>query len=380
MPAGLRYRGLWCVVSLFLCATNNARGHTPSETFLTLFLTPTNVGGHWDVALRDLRQGLTPGADPRAVTPPDLEQRQEALALDTIARLRVNADGTNLALKVTDYFPVTLQHGEYVRVEFSAAALPVATANLELDAGALFAIDPSMHGFLRLERERVGHTDSVVFNAAQPRHTFRLAAAPDFWREWQTYVKEGVQHIWVGFDHLLFLLALLLPAVLNRDSGQWDAVDRFQPACLNVLKIITAFTVAHSLTLSLAALDVVRVPARLVEPAIAASVAVAASNNLWLWLGPRGWGVAFGFGLVHGFGFANVLAELGLNKATLVVALVGFNVGVELGQMAIVLVFLPVAFLLRRSAFYRVAILRFGSAAVVLIALAWMFERLLTVR
>src|SRR5436190_10333877 len=128
MSAGLRYCGLWCVVSLFLCAPSNARGHAPSETFLTLFLTPTNVSGHWDVALRDLRQGLTPGADPLAVTPPDLEQRQEALALDTIARLRVNADGTNLALTVTDHLPVTLQHGEYVRVEFSAAALPVATA------------------------------------------------------------------------------------------------------------------------------------------------------------------------------------------------------------------------------------------------------------
>jgi len=361
------------VWALLLLTPLGVFAHTANETYLTLFVTPTNLAGQWDVAVRDLRQGLRldPIASP-APTAQELEQRQEALALDSVARLGVSVDGTKMSLKVTDYFPVTLPHGEYVRVQFSAGTLGAAS-RLELDAQALFTLDPSMHGFLRLER--AGEMESVVFSEAQPKHTFSLTA-PNLWREWRTYVAEGVWHIWIGFDHILFLIALLIPAVLRREGTRWNGVDRFRPACLNVLKIVTAFTVAHSLTLSLAALKVMQLPTRLVESTIAASVALAASNNLWPWFGPKGWGIAFVFGLVHGFGFANVLTEFGLTKASLLVALVGFNVGVELGQMTIVLVFLPAAFLLRHSAFYRVAILRLGSAAVVLIAFTWMVQRI----
>jgi hypothetical protein len=152
-------------------------------------------------------------------------------------------------------------------------------------------------------------------------------------------------------------------------------VEQFRPAFFNVLKIVTAFTLAHSITLSLAALDVVRLPSRFVESVIAASVVLVALNNLRPMFGDKGWMVAFGFGLIHGFGFAGALGDLGLQRATLALALVGFNVGVELGQLAIVAVFLPVAFALRGSGFYRVVILRFGSAAVMLIAAGWMVDR-----
>src|SRR5205823_13757862 len=118
----------------------------------------------------------------------------------------------------------------------------------------------------------------------------------------------------------------------------WRVVYRFQPALINVLKIVTAFTLAHSITVSLATLGMVRLPSRLVETAIAASVIFAALNNIRPVLAERGWIVAFCFGLVHGFGFANALAELGLGRQTLALALVGFKLGVELGQLAIVVV------------------------------------------
>ena len=110
----------------------------------------------------------------------------------------------------------------------------------------------------------------------------------------------------------------------------------FRPAFWDVCRIVTSFTVAHSITLSLAALGIVALPSRLVESAIAASVVVAALNNLRPWSQGRRWVVAFGFGLIHGFGFASVLADLGLPRDTLVLALVGFNLGVECGQLAIV--------------------------------------------
>jgi hypothetical protein len=138
---------------------------------------------------------------------------------------------------------------------------------------------------------------------------------------------------------------------------------------------VTAFTVAHSITLSLAALGVIDLPTRLVESVIAASIVVAALNNLRPLVTRRLWLVAFGFGLVHGFGFASVLADLGLPRDALVLALVGFNIGVELGQLAIVVLFLPLAFALRRTRFYRSWVMVGGSLVIALLALVWLVER-----
>ena len=140
--------------------------------------------------------------------------------------------------------------------------------------------------------------------------------------------------------------------------------------------MVTAFTLAHSITLSLAALGVISLPSRLVESVIAASVVLAALNNLRGTIEGKRWIMAFGFGLIHGFGFASVLADLGLPQNALVLALVGFNVGVELGQLAIVAAFLPVAFLLRRTWFYRVGVLTGGSILVAVVASWWLVQRL----
>ncbi len=139
--------------------------------------------------------------------------------------------------------------------------------------------------------------------------------------------------------------------------------------------MVTAFTLAHSITLSLAALQVISLPSRLVESAIAASVVVAALNNLRGTIERRRWVMAFVFGLVHGFGFASVLADLGLPQGALVLALVGFNFGVELGQLAIVVAFVPLAFRLRRTRFYRRGVLILGSLLVALTAGWWLIQR-----
>ncbi len=348
--------------------------HTPSETYLSLSFTGTNLTGQWDVALRDLQQGLgldTP--DAKSLSPEELNRRQEALALDTVARLEITTDGAALPLQVTDYLTVTLNNREYARLQFTGGNVKAVPALVEINARVLFTVDVAMHGLLRVEhRDR---TETVAFNADRPSHQFHLGEAGGRWRQWATFVWEGIWHIWIGFDHILFLVALLLPAVLRPDGKDWVGVARFRPAFINVLKIVTAFTIAHSVTLSLAALNLVRLPAQPVEVVIAGSVALAAANNLWPLVRGKGWVIAFGFGLIHGFGFANVLAELGLSSGTLALALVGFNVGVELGQLAIVAVFLPVAFGLRESWFYLTLIFRCGSAAVILIAAAWIVER-----
>ena len=194
------------------------------------------------------------------------------------------------------------------------------------------------------------------------------------------YMVEGIWHIWIGFDHILFLLALLLTAVLVHERRRWTGVGSFRAALVEVLWVVTAFTVAHSITLSLAALQIIELPSRLVESAIAASVVLAAANNLWPVVERRRWLVAFSFGLIHGFGFASVLTELGLPKDALVLSLLGFNAGVEVGQLAIVAVFLPVAYLLRNTRLYRKGVFIGGSIHTMLVALIWLAERVFNLK
>ena len=174
---------------------------------------------------------------------------------------------------------------------------------------------------------------------------------------------------------VLFLISLLLPAALRAGARGWEPAERFAPVFWDVFKVVTAFTVAHSITLSLAALAVLELPSRLVESAIALSVLLAALNNLRPLVLGRRWIVAFAFGLIHGFGFASVLADLGLPKDALLVALVGFNAGVETGQLAIVAAFLPAAFWLRGTWLYRRMLLLGGSALIALVAAIWLVER-----
>ncbi len=352
-----------------------ARGHTPSETHLTLFITPTNVAGQWDVALLDLQQGLRIESDAfKALAAEEQQRRLEALAIDTVTSLEVKADGMALALSVTDLETVTLNLGEYARVKFAARAGSNRIAAISINARSLFRVDTNMHGLLRVEHD--GRMETATFSAGASTRVFTLAEPASRVAQALSYLREGAEHICKGPDHVLFLLALLLPAVLKREAGQWKGAEAFRPAALNIVKIVTAFTIAHSVTLSLAVLGIVSAPARVVEPLIAASVIAAAVNNVRPWFGERGWMVAFGFGLVHGLGLAGGLIEFGLRQEALVLALVSFNVGVEVGQLGIVALFLPVAFGLRQTRFYREVTLKFGSAAVALIAAVWMAQRL----
>jgi hypothetical protein len=191
--------------------------------------------------------------------------------------------------------------------------------------------------------------------------------APSVWTSFATFVLQGTWHVWIGYDHLAFLILLLLPSVRFR-SGLGE-VSR------ELLQIVTAFTVAHSITLALAATDTVRVPVRPVEMAIAASIVVAGALNLSpaasRWRLP----LAFGFGLVHGFGFANALAEIGSHGARLVPVLAGFNIGVELAQLSVIAVLLPVLLRMRASPFYTARFLPAASMAMMLAGAAWFAAR-----
>jgi hypothetical protein len=214
----------------------------------------------------------------------------------------------------------------------------------------------------------------VIFGAESHRQSIGGAETGAF-EQLRQYVRDGVWHIWLGFDHILFLLSLLLPAVLLRREGSWLPARSFRAVAIDVAKIVTSFTVAHSITLTLATLSVLTPDSRWIESGIALSVVLAALNNVFPVVRHGRWVAAFGFGLIHGFGFASALKDLGLPTGSLVLSLFGFNVGVEVGQLAIVALFLPMAFGLRHTWAYRRALLGGGSIAIAAIAGAWLIER-----
>jgi hypothetical protein len=201
------------------------------------------------------------------------------------------------------------------------------------------------------------------------------------WFKGMTGVIElGAEHIRIGTDHILFVLALVLPSVLTFARRPGDTASRWYPerdfstTLWRILKIVTMFTVAHSITLALGGLGIIELPPRLVESIIALSIAAAALHNIRPIFVNKEWVLAFGFGLFHGFGFAGLLSELGLDRSRRFPSLLGFNIGVELGQAAIILMVFPILFIIRRTRYY-LPIMYTGSVLLAVVALAWATER-----
>jgi len=355
---------LLVALSLALAALA-ALAHKPSDSYLALEAEGSAIRGQWDIALRDLEYAIGLDADgDGAITWGELRAKHSDIAAYALARLTLSAEGRRCALAPTGHLVDEHTDGAYAVLKFSVQCGAERPGELEIEYRLFADLDPTHRGLLRA---RLG--DSVVTGVLgpdRPRLVLRPEGRPR-WAQFFDYAGEGVWHIWIGFDHVLFLVSLLLPSVL--------AAPRFAAALWDVVKVVTAFTVAHSVTLALAALSVVELPSRLVESAIALSVILAALNNVWPVVDRGRWLIAFGFGLVHGFGFASVLADLGLPQDSLLLALVGFNLGVEAGQLVIVAVFLPVAYAMRHTWVYRRMVLVGGSALIALIAAIWMIER-----
>jgi len=379
-------RGLFrflVALGVFASATVStpAIAHKASDSYLVLNVQGQEVTGQWDIALRDIDFAIGLDANGDAdITWGEVQARHADIAAWALGRLTLQRGG-DCTLKVAAHLIDDHTDGAYAVLRLTGAC-PSGTQALTLNYRLLFDIDQLHRGLLRLDLDGVSHSSVLGPNSGvltiNAGETSRLA-------QFTQYLIEGVWHIWIGFDHILFLLSLLLPAVLvssvlANKARYWSGVRSFRIAFTEVLWVVTAFTLAHSITLTLAALQIVELPSRLVESCIAASVFLAAANNLWPVVERRRWLVAFTFGLIHGFGFASVLTELGLPKDALVLSLFGFNLGVEIGQLAIVAVFLPVAYLIRNTALYRKGVFAGGSLLAMLVALVWLAERVFNLK
>ena len=198
---------------------------------------------------------------------------------------------------------------------------------------------------------------------------------PSALKNFTSSMKLGVNHIKTGPDHILFVLVLLLPSVLVFRNG-WKPADKFTSSLWRVLKIVTMFTIAHSITFTLAGLGLLPLPSpRIVESIIALSIAAAALHNIRPIAANKEWLISFAFGLFHGMGFASLVSGLDVSRGTQLVSLLGRNVGIEIGQAIVVLLLFPMLFLLRRSRIFQPLFVAV-SLLLTVVALIWMVERL----
>lgn len=324
----------------------------------------------WDLPMHDLIWSVYIDADYDGVASgPEIEHARDAIARAALSQIAVARGGAGCEVALADLAPARRLEHEFLSLTLRAGCPRPGRLTL---GGPLFLMGDAPRVLLTATRGDSRMLAAISASAPTWEEPAQVSAGSVFAR----FVGEGVWHVLIGFDHIAFILLLLLPSVLSADGGRWQGAERLGAVCRELVFIVTAFTVAHSATLALAVSGAVSLPAKPVEIAIAASIAIAALINLL----PRlaGWrlALAFGFGLVHGFGFANVLGELESGGASMWPLLAGFNVGVELAQLGIVAVVLPPIYLARRTRWYAGGLMPLGSCALGAAGLVWLAQRI----
>ena len=372
-----------CLLFLGACASP-AASHELGQSYIFLRLYDDSIEVRLEITSDDLRTLLDVDWPERRVPMDSIGTRIDGILDYVLPRFYIGTDEQGLALRYVGFDRLHLANTDFVQLNFVIDDIDRVQDRLEVGYPVFFEFDDTRRNMLVIEHNwRTGTFNnegnvSLIFSPSNPRQTLYLDRATVL-SGFLGFVRLGAWHIWIGLDHILFLVALALPSVLYRDEKGWRPVADFRRALFNIFMIVTFFTLAHSITLSLAALEVVNLPSRLVESVIAASIAVAALHNIFPRYHGREWAFAFVFGLFHGFGFATVLSDLGLEAKYLVLSLLGFNAGVEAGQIAIIAAVFPVLFLMRRRDWYSRSFLWIGSLVLAAVALIWLAERALDV-
>ena len=394
-------RGRFCLATLcaivFALLPMAAFAHKESDAYLTLNTDPahlTILHGQFDIALRDLSFVIDIDSNhDSAVTWGEVKASRGAIERYALNGLTVKGDGLTCETHPTDQKIDEHNDGAYDVIMFDAVCDKEIPSRLTIVYTLFQDVDPYHRSIITIHADT--RIAGAVLGPKTPTATLDLRE-PDRWSQFKSFMVDGIWHIWTGPDHLLFIMSLLLPAVLYRrtalpansllarapsrapsragDTG-WVPVPKLSGAMLELIKVVSGFTVSHSVTLTLSVLGYVNLPSRLVESGIALSIIVAALNNLHPIVTRRAWVVAFAFGFIHGLGFASALAGLSLPPGAMAASLGGFSLGVELGQESIVLPFLPLAFLVRKTRFYQIGVVRWGSLLIIAIATLWLVQR-----
>lgn len=383
------------------------QAHNPNQSLIYLNIYEDGIGGQFEIYRKDLNRALgldlKRGLTIEDVTPflPQIQDYylEHVAFSSTLGKYDIRFEETTIFLAGPR---------DFIQLHFVLDGINEVPDALDIYYNVLFDVHPTHRGYQGIQYNwRAGiHNNesmiSLIFGPSNPRQQLDLTdlRGSSVMHGFVAMINSGMFHIFIGLDHILFLLALLLPGVVRRIRARpepmvsevaqvalfpsflrsyanaWVPTEGFKASFIYVLKIVTFFTLAHTITLSLAALEIVKLPASFVEAVIALSIALAAMHNITPLVKGREWIIAFGFGLFHGFGFASVLGEIGLRGEYMTLSLLGFNIGVEVGQAVIICLIFPVLFLLRKTQFYK-HILIYGSIVLILIALTWFTARIM---
>jgi hypothetical protein len=349
-----------------------AHAHAQSTSFLVIDARDEGpLSLRWDLSVHDLVWSVFIDADyDGRATWREIQLARASIESAALAQISVARGGGACAMRVSDLALATRAEQEHVSLAITADCPRPGRLTI---GGPLFMTgDPSQRVLVSARRgdETVsGVVSSASASWSEPEQVSALASFVRF-------IGEGVWHVLIGYDHIAFVLLLLLPSVMRPVNGRWEGAEGIGQVTRDIVMIVTAFTLAHSTTLALAVTRTVVLPIQPIEVAIAASIAVAGLLNLM----PRlsGWRLplAFGFGLVHGFGFANAMSGLDTSGSALLPLLAGFNIGVELAQLGIVALVLPLIYLARRTRWYSGGVLPLGSCALGSAGVVWLIQRL----
>jgi len=353
-------------------ASPHASSHAASTSFVIVDLPRENepVGVRWELSLHDIVWVVFIDADYDGhVTWQEILDAKATLTSAVLAQLSVQRGGEACTLRVKDFALATRSEQNFLSVAMQAECPQPGLVSI--GGGLFFSGDASQR--VLLSAMRGDEQIAGVLSAAEP--VWSEPARTSAWVSFARFVGEGVWHVLIGYDHIAFVLLLLLPSVMRPVEGKWHGATGFGQVTRDVVTIITAFTIAHSITLALAVTGAVVLPIKPIEIAIAASIAVAGAVNLVPRLAKLRLPLAFGFGFVHGFGFANALGEIDAGGTTLLPLLGGFNIGVELAQLGIVALVLPLIYSMRATRWYAGAVLPLGSCALGMAGVVWMLQR-----
>jgi hypothetical protein len=355
-----------------LLAAGPAFAHGVGTSQFHMTVDGAHIEGVWDVHVRDARRalGLDPDLAPEAAWL-DLRGHEAAFRAMLVRQLTLASDSAACPIELTPA-PMEWNREWNVATLHFVSACRAAPTHLSIRCNFMFDLDPTHRAYFAVEDERVTSVGVLRNNLRSVTIDVRQFHFLEVLFE---FIREGVWHIWSGIDHMLFLLALLLPAPLVRAEGSWQPRPALWPTAREVVKVVTSFTLAHTLTLCLSFFGVLVPPAQWVETGIALSVFAAAWNNIQPFLPGRAWIMAMTFGLVHGLGFAGALKNLSLPRHAHGLALGAFNCGVELGQLALVIPTLPLLFAASRFRWYPRFLMGLGSLAIAWLALLWVLER-----
>ncbi len=369
---------LLCVVALL--SQSPAFGHNLGQSYTYLKIYDDKITGRFEIILDDLNRALSKNTSEAAITKENLKEHLNEIHEYYSTHVIFKADGVRLPFTFTGLDTLKAKKKLFILLEFNLIEEQATPDVIDVDYSVMFDVDPTHTGMVLIEQYWRGNIfnnesrPSLVFSSSTRSQQLDLSNYTIF-RGFMGVVKLGIKHIWLGIDHVLFLIALILPAAMIRRQRHWEPVTEFRSALFYVIKIVTLFTIAHTMTLSLAAFKVFDLPPRLVESVIAISIAAAALDILFPVFKKKIVWVVFIFGLFHGFGFASVLAHLGVLGEHMALSLFGFNLGVELGQIAVILVIFPVLYMIRNYTFFPKIILRFGAIGLIMLSAVWFVER-----